>query len=399
MWGSTTRFTIRGRDITVGCCVRRQPADQLPRVICDHLPCSCPRFTPSPAACCLPALFLRRSVAKEAELLVLRYENAVLRRQVPRVRYEPADRVWFAALSQLIPRRRWAEVFAMTPATLLAWHRRLVAKKWDYSKHRRPGRPPTAAAVRALVLQMAKDNPLWGHRRIHGELARLGHKIAAATVWNILHRAGIDPAPRRSGPTWKQFLTAQAEHIVAVDFFHVDTVNLKRIYALVLLEHGSRRAHLLGVTANPTGQWTAQAARNFLMDEETGLGMKNPKFLIRDRGGQFTDVFDTVFADAGLRVLKSPPQAPKANAHCERLIGTLRRELLDRMLLINEHHLRQTLNQYLDHYNGHRPHRGIEQLAPTQAEAGPPPPVNLAEHRVRRTAILGGLINEYQIAS
>ena len=347
----------------------------------------------------LPALLLRRSVSKEAEPLVLRHQNAVLRRQVPRVRYEPADRLWFAARSHLIPRRRWAEVFAITPATLLVWHRKLVAKKWDYSRRPRPGRPPTAAAVKVLVLRMAKENPHWGHPRIHGELTRLGHKIAAATVWNILHKAGIDPAPRRSGPTWKQFLAAQAEHILAVNFLHVDTINLQRIYALAQLEHGSRRAHLLGVTANPSGEWTAQAARNFLMDDENGLGSKNPKFLIRDRGGQFTDTSDAVFTDAGMKILKSPPPAPKANAHCERITGTLRRELLDRMLILNEHHPRRTLTNYLEHYNERRPHHGTGQLTPAQAETSPPTPINLAEHRIHRRAILGGLINEYQIAN
>lgn len=148
----------------------------------------------------------------------------------------------------------------------------------------------------------------------------------ASAVWNILNRAGIDPAPRRSGP----------EHMVAVDFLHVDTVNLTRLYALIMLEHGSRRAHLLGVTANPTGSWTAQAVRNLLMN--TGTEMTKRKVLIHDRGGQFTHAFDAVFADAGLQVLKSPPQAPKANAHSERIIGTLRRELLDSMLILDEHH-------------------------------------------------------------
>jgi transposase InsO family protein len=261
----------------------------------------------------------------------------------------------------------------MTPSTLLAWHRKLVAQEWDYSQRHRPGRPPTAAAVKALVLRLAADNPGWGHRLIHGELTRLGHKMAASTVWNILNQAGIDPAPRRTGPTWRQFLTAQAKHIVAVDFLHVDTINLKRIYALVMLEHGSRRAHLLGLTANPTGPWTTQAARNFLMD--TNMTTKNRKFLIRDRGSQFTDAFDAVFTDVGLRVLKSPPQAPKANAHCERFIGTLRRELLDRTLILNERHLRRTLTRYLEHYNGHRPHRALSQLCPSQAEAGPPRPI------------------------
>ena len=208
----------------------------------------------------------RREASKEAELLVLRHENAVLRRQISRVRYQPGDRLWLAALSRLIPRHRWGEVFTVTPATLLAWHRRLVNRKWDYTSRRRPGRPSTAAAIRKLVIRMATDNPAWGHRRVQGELVRLGHPIAASTVWQILHDAGIDPAPRRAGPTWKQFLTAQARGILAVDFVHVDTVLLRRLYALIVIEHGTRHVHLAGITANPDGAWTTQAARNFLMD-------------------------------------------------------------------------------------------------------------------------------------
>src|SRR5450432_3012723 len=209
---------------------------------------------------CLMVL-TRREVSKDAELLVLRHENAVLRRQISRVRYQPADRLWLAALSRLIPRRRGAEVFAVTPATLLGWHRRLVSRKWGYTSRRHPGRPPTAAAIRKLVIRIATDNPTWGHRRMQGELVKLGHPIAASTVWQILHAAGIDPAPRRPGPTWQQFLTAQARGILAVDFAHVDTVLLRRIYALIVIEHGTRRVHLAGITANPDGAWTTQAAR------------------------------------------------------------------------------------------------------------------------------------------
>ena len=214
---------------------------------------------------CLTVL-TRHQVSKDAELLVLRLENTVLRRQVGRVRYEPGDRLWLAALSRLVPRRRWAEVFVVTPTTLLAWHRRLVTRKWDYASRRRPGRPSTAAAIRKLVIRIATENPAWGHRRVQGELVRLGHPIAASTVWQILHDAGIGPAPRRSGPTWKQFLTAQARGILAVDFLHVDTVLLRRLYALIVIEHGTRRARLAGITANPDGAWTTQAARNILMD-------------------------------------------------------------------------------------------------------------------------------------
>ena len=186
----------------------------------------------------LAVLVFRTDLAKDAELLVLRHENALLRRHVSRVRYEPANRVWLAALARLIPRNRWAEVFPVTPATLLAWQRRLAAKKYDTSKRRKPGRPPTFPGVARLIVRLAKENPLWGHRRIHGELMKLGVTVAPSTVWEILRAAGIDPAPRRAGPTWRQFLHAQAAGIVAVDFLHVDTVLLRRLYVLVFIEHG-----------------------------------------------------------------------------------------------------------------------------------------------------------------
>ena len=221
------------------------------------------------------------------------------------------------------------------------------------------------------MIRRATDNPAWGNRRVQGELAKLGHQIATSTVWQILHDAGIDPAPRRSGPTWKQFLTAQARGILAADFVHVGTVLLRRLYALIVIEHGNRRAHLAGITADPDGAWTTQAARNFLMD--LGQRAASVKFLIRDRAGQFTGSFGAVFQAEGIRILANPPQAPRANAICERMIGTLRRELFDRLLIVNEHHLRRVLVVYLRHY--------------------------LAEHRIRRRQVLGGLTHEYQIAA
>jgi len=304
----------------------------------------------------------RREVSKDAELLVLRHENAVLRRQISRVRYQPADRLWLAALSRRIPRCRWGDVFAVTPATLLTWHRRLVTRKWDYAGRRRPGRPSTPAVIRKLVIRMATENPTWGHRRVHGELVKLGHPIASSTVWQILHDAGLGPAPRRSGPTWRQFLTAQAHCILAVDFVHVDTVLLRRLYVLIVIEHGTRRVHLAGITAHPDAAWTTQAARNFLMD--LGRRAASVKFLIRDPAGQFTGSFDAVFQAEAIKILASPPQAPRANAICEQMIGTLRRELFDRLLIVNEHHLRRVLTEYLLHYNTARPHRFLGQLAP-----------------------------------
>ena len=231
---------------------------------------------------------------------------------------------------------------------------------------------------------------------MQGELVKLGRPIAASTVWQILHAAGIDPAPRRTGPTWKQFLTAQARGIVAVDFVHVDTVLLRRLYALIVIEHGTRRVHLAGITANPDGAWTTQAARNVLID--LGARATSVKFLIRDRAGQFTRSFDAVFPAEGIRILASPSQAPRANAICERIIGTLRRELFDRLLIVNERHLRRVLTEYLLHYNEARPHRALGQLTPAQAGARPPE-INLAEHRIRRKQVLGGLTHEYQIAA
>ena len=200
----------------------------------------------------LAVLISRSDLARDAELLVLRHENAVLRRHAGRVLYDPADRVWLAALARLIPRRRWAAIFPITPATLLAWHRRLVTGKYDTSKRRTPGRPPTGPGITRLVVRLAKENPLWGHRRIHGELTKLGVTVAPSTVWEILHAAGIDPAPRRSGPTWRQFLHAQVAGILAVDFLHADTVLHKRLYVLVFIEHGTRRMHLGGITADRT---------------------------------------------------------------------------------------------------------------------------------------------------
>ena len=167
-------------------------------------------------------------------------------------------------------------------------------------------------------------------------------------VWQILHDAGIGPAPRRSGPIWKEFLIAQARGILVADFVHVDTILLRRLYALIIVEHGTRRVHLAGITAHPDGAWTTQAARNVLMDP-LGQRMASVKFLIRDRAGQFTDSFDAVFTAEGIRILRSPPRAPRANALAERYAGTLRRECLDHMLIYGEQHLRRILAEYARH--------------------------------------------------
>jgi transposase len=293
-------------------------------------------------------VLVRTDLSKDVELLVLRHENQVLRRRLGgRSRWDHADRLWLTALSQLVNRHRWAEVFPVTPATLLRWHRDLVARKWTYTDRRRPGRPSTSASIKTLIVRMARENPTWGHRRIQGELARLGHAIAASTVWEILHAAGIEPAPRRAGPTWRQFLSAQAHAIIACDFLVVETVLLKRLYVLVFIEHGTRRLHLGGVTAHPTGAWAVQQARNLAMDQGDRIGTL--RFLIHDRDPLFTAAFGEVFKAEGLRVITTLPRTPRMNAICERVIGTLRRELLDRLLILGERHLVLMLGEYLIH--------------------------------------------------
>ena len=338
----------------------------------------------------LAVLVFRGDRAKDAELLALRHENAVLRRNAGRVQYDPADRVWFAALTRFIPRRRWAEVFPVTPATLLAWHRRLAARKYDTSKRRQPGRPATIRSIARLTIRLAKENPLWGYRRIHGELTKLGLTSAPSTIYEILRAAGIEPAPRRDGPTWRQFLHAQAAGILAVDFLHVDTVALTRLYVLVFIEHGTRRMHIGGITAHPTGDWTVQQARNLALDLGERFG--DFRFLIGDRGSNFTASFDAVFQATGTTIVRTTVQAPRMNAICERLIGTLRREVLDRILILNQVHLRAVLAEYQEHYNTARPHQGLRQRIPDHDPAHRVTAADPGTCQIRRKPILSGLV-------
>jgi putative transposase len=344
----------------------------------------------------LLAVLVRSDLSKDAELLVLRHENQVLRRQLGgRLRWDHADRVWLAALSRLVSRRRWPQVFSVTPATILRWHRDLVARKWDYTSRRKPGRPSTGTSVKALIIRMAGENPAWGHRRIQGELARLGYAIAASTVWEILHAAGVDPAPRRAGPTWREFLAAQARAIIACDFLVAETVLLRRLYVLVFIEHGTRRLHVAGVTAHPTGAWVAQQARNLAMDLGDRLGAL--RFLVHDRDPVFTTAFGEVFRSEGLRIITTLPKTPRMNTICERVNGTLRRELLDRTLILGERHLALVLSEYVSHYNGHRPHQSRRQRPPDMEAQ---PVRDVADLRsVRRKPVVAGLINEYHHAA
>ena len=332
------------------------------------------------------ALLARSSAAKDAELLMLRHEVAVLRRRVTRPRLDWADRAVLAGLARLLPRPNWRGSF-VRPATLLRW-RNLVRRRWSYP-HRR-GRPSVTAEPRTLVMRLARENPTWGYRRIHGELRRLGYTIGASTEWAILHRAGVDPAPVRSALSWRQFLRAQAKGMLAVDFFTVDTVLLRRLYVLFVIEVASRRVHVLGVTPHPLGAWVAQQARNLVMELADQLGRF--QFLLRDRDTKFTAAFDAVLIAEGIRVLRTPVRAPQANAYAERWVGTVRREVLDRTLIFGCRQLWSVLAEYADHYNGHRPHRALGQAPPLGSAE---PPVIRPAGRVARRDRLGGLIHEY----
>jgi putative transposase len=348
----------------------------------------------------LLVLRMRSEREKEIEIIVLRHQLQLLERQVARPQLRPTDRALLAAFSRALPRRAWAS-FLVTPATLLRWHRELVARRWTYP-HRRPGRPGTPVDVRELVVRLARENPSWGYRRIQGELVGLGVSLAASTVWEILRREGIEPAPRRLESSWAEFLRRQAASILECDFLTVDTLSLKRFYILFFIELASRRVHIAGMTANPDGAWVTQQARNLLMRlDDEGL---RARFLIRDRDSKFTHAFDEIFESEGIRVIRAPVRAPRARAHAERWVGTLRRECLDRLLILGRRHLESVVRVYTTHYNAHRPHRSLGQqppLAKPLPMIGEPTPISepLPLNGLRRRDRLGGLLHEYELAA
>ena len=335
----------------------------------------------------------RQEQAKlQAEVLVLRQQVQVLERQIKRVQWNPADRMILAALRERLPRTAWAAIL-VRPETVLGWHRNLVRRKWAaYGMRPRRGRPPLTEECRELIIRMARENPRWGYFRIRGELIKLGRTVSATAIRSVLRRARIPPAGRRSQLTWKQFLAAHAETLVATDFFSVDTVFLKRLYVLMFVHLGSRRVLAAACTAEPNGEWVTQQARNLAwqLDEE-GIELT---ILLHDRDRKFAASFDRVFESGGARVVVTPLMAPRANAHAERWIGSCKRECLDWMLIASEGHLGRVLRQYLDHYNDERPHRSRDLRPPS----GRGEPVRAgASDTINRSVRLGGLLSHYYV--
>jgi len=341
----------------------------------------------------LVSLRSRSEGFKELEIVVLRHELSVLRRQTRRPQLTSTDRVFLAAASRLLPRSSWRS-FLVTPTTLLRWHRRLVARRWTYPG--RSGRPPIGSEIRELVLRLARENPRWGYQRIVGELHGLGITVSATTVRKILRRAGLGPVGERCGLSWRAFLRAQAKSMLAVDFFTVETISLQRLHVLFFIELGSRRVHLAGCTASPSGGWVTQHARQFTwtLQEQPSRA----RFLIRDRDSKFARDFDAIFASEVFEIIKTPVRAPKANAIAERFVRTARAECLDWLLIMNRRHLERVLRVFVDHYNTHRPHRSLNLAPPDPSERRvrvARPPTAGVERRDR----LGGLIHEYSLAA
>jgi putative transposase len=327
---------------------------------------------------------------KDVELLVLRHQLAVLRRQVERPKLGATDRALLAAAARLLPpaRRRGLLV---APQTLLRWHRELVRRRWTYPPAR-PGRPPIDTRRRELILRLARENPRWGYQRIAGELDKLGLSVSPSTVRRLLARAGLGPAPRRSGPSWREFLRAQAANVVACDFFTVETALLRRYYVLFFIELQTRRVHLAGTTTNPDGQWVTQQARNLSLSG----ALEDVRFLIRDRDAKFIAGFDEVFRTDGVNVVQTPFRSPQANAHAERFVRTARTECLDWLLILGQRQLDRVLRVYVDHYNTERPHRALGRRPPIATRPQPPSP---PQATIQRRDRLGGLLHEYHPAA
>jgi transposase InsO family protein len=339
-------------------------------------------------------------VDKNVEILALRHQLAILQRQIDKPRLTQPDRAFLAALLHRLPRPKLRQLYLIvSPDTVLRWHRDLLRRHHaNVSRPKRAGRPPTVRSIQALVLRLAKENPGWEYRRIHGELAALGIKVAPSTVWEILKGADIEPMPHRDRHTWAAFLRGQAHAILAADFFETRTLTGARLYVFAAIEHATRRVRILGATAHPTAAWTTQLARNLVMDlQDTGATVK---YLIRDRDSKYTTAFDAVFDNEGIAIVKTGVRVPRMNSIMERWVRSCRAELLDRTLIVNQAHLLHALREYETFYNEHRPHRALRAAAPLRPLCQPiTEPGRLDRLDIRRRDRLGGILHEYRHAA
>ncbi|MFE2090692.1 integrase core domain-containing protein [Streptomyces sp. NPDC059460] len=337
---------------------------------------------------------------KDLEILALRHQLVVLQRQVGKPHLTWPDRALLAALLHRLPQVRLRQIHLIVSAdTVLRWHRELLRRRHaKASRPKRRGRPRTVRSIRALVLRLVRENPEWGYRRVHGELAALGIKVAASTVWTILKEHGIPPAPERGHTTWADFLRSQADAILAADFFETKTLTGTTLTVLAVIEHATRRARVLGVTAHPTAAWVTQLARNLAMDiQDAGTKIK---YLIRDRDVRYPAGFDGVLAEEGIKVVQTGVRMPRMNAIMERWIRSCRTELLDRTLIWDHAHLLHALREYEAFYNAHRPHRTLAGAAPLRRLPEPiTEPDRLVHLDVHRRDRLGGILHEYQHAA
>ncbi len=325
-----------------------------------------------------------------AEVLALRHQLRVLERHVGRARWRPADRLLLATLSRTLSRRGWRSLLPR-PETLLRWHRELVRWKWAAFGNRPLRDRPRRRELHELILRLAQENPRWGYRRIQGELLKLGYRRSHVTIRAVLRRHRLPPAPRRGQLSWRQFIRQHASQLLAVDFFVVETVWLTSLHVLFFLEIGSRRVHLAGCTARPTAAWVAQQARNLAWKLQEGEWC--PKFLLRDRDAKFAAAFDEVFRSEGVEIIRLPYRAPRANAFAERWVGTVRREVLDHLLVLGRRQLETMLREFVLHYHEARPHQGLGQRRPGEQTATPP--VGSSSGPILRRDRLGGLLHEY----
>jgi hypothetical protein len=313
-------------------------------------------------------------LTRDVEVVVLRHQLKVFKRQVSRPCLRRRDRLFMAAMSKALPRARWSS-FVVSPQTLLRWHRDLVRRKWTYRRLSVGGRPPVPDEVRDLILRMGRENPRWGCVRIRGELAKLGIRVSATTIRTLLRGSGLGPAPRRQGPTWSEFLRAQAKGILALDFFTAETVLLQTLHVLFAIHIATRPVMILGVTRSPDSAWVTQQVRNLAVRE----GLAGIRFAIRDRDSKYSGPFDEVLRTEGVKIVKTPIRSPPANAFAERWVRTARAECLDWILVLGRRHLERVLRTYAAHYDKARPHRGLELKTPEPRPDPAPWPADGAE--------------------